>query len=209
MAPAPVVQQPEHRKARRTAEVIGADRVLPATAAPSEKPKNIIMTTVARLRWGEYSAVSAIALGIAPPRPRPVRKRQATRPSTDDAVGVRSMNAPKIKRQAMITHLRPTRSATMPKSRAPAMSPSRPLTITGHKAEGAIFMDLAMAGSTYPTICVSKPSMKTASAHSTATEIWKRPIRPRSISCATSTTVSSAMPPSTLCPGSAPAFACA
>jgi hypothetical protein len=35
MAPAPVVQQPEHRKARRTAEVIGADRVLPATAAPS------------------------------------------------------------------------------------------------------------------------------------------------------------------------------
>ena len=32
--PAPVVQQPEHRKARRTAEVIGADRVLPATAAP-------------------------------------------------------------------------------------------------------------------------------------------------------------------------------
>jgi hypothetical protein len=27
MAPAPVVQQPEHRKARRTAEVMGADRV--------------------------------------------------------------------------------------------------------------------------------------------------------------------------------------
>ena len=35
MAPAPVVQQPEHGKARRTAEVIGADRVLRATAAPS------------------------------------------------------------------------------------------------------------------------------------------------------------------------------
>lgn len=29
MAPAPVVQQPEHGKARRTAEVIGAERVLP------------------------------------------------------------------------------------------------------------------------------------------------------------------------------------
>jgi hypothetical protein len=28
MAPTPVVQQPEHRKARRTSEVIGADRVL-------------------------------------------------------------------------------------------------------------------------------------------------------------------------------------
>jgi hypothetical protein len=35
MAPAPVVQQPEHRKARRTAEVIGADRVLSATAVPA------------------------------------------------------------------------------------------------------------------------------------------------------------------------------
>jgi hypothetical protein len=34
MAPAPVVQQPEHGKARRTAEVIGTERVLPATAAP-------------------------------------------------------------------------------------------------------------------------------------------------------------------------------
>ena len=35
MGPVPVVQEPEHGKARRTAQVIGADRVLPATAAPS------------------------------------------------------------------------------------------------------------------------------------------------------------------------------
>ena len=35
MAPAPVVHQPEHRKARRTAEVIGANLVPPATAEPS------------------------------------------------------------------------------------------------------------------------------------------------------------------------------
>ena len=34
MAPAPVVQQPEHRKACRMAEVTGVDRALPATAAP-------------------------------------------------------------------------------------------------------------------------------------------------------------------------------
>ena len=32
--PAPVVQLPEQGKVRRTAKVIGADRVLPATAAP-------------------------------------------------------------------------------------------------------------------------------------------------------------------------------
>ena len=49
--PAPVVQQPEHRKAYRTAEVIGADRVLAATAAPSSiqgEPPNVQMEPTAR-----------------------------------------------------------------------------------------------------------------------------------------------------------------
>ena len=44
--PIPVVQQPEHGKACRTAEVIGADRILPATAAPSSiqgEPPNVRM----------------------------------------------------------------------------------------------------------------------------------------------------------------------
>jgi hypothetical protein len=35
MGPVPVVQQPEHGKVRRTTELIIADRVLSATAAPS------------------------------------------------------------------------------------------------------------------------------------------------------------------------------
>jgi hypothetical protein len=42
--PAAIVQRPEHAKARRTAEVIGAERVLPATTAPSSiqgEPPNI------------------------------------------------------------------------------------------------------------------------------------------------------------------------
>jgi hypothetical protein len=36
MGPVPVVQQPEHGKARRTAEVIDANQVLPATPRPDE-----------------------------------------------------------------------------------------------------------------------------------------------------------------------------
>jgi hypothetical protein len=36
MGPVPVVQQPEHGEARRTAEVIGANQVLPATPRPDE-----------------------------------------------------------------------------------------------------------------------------------------------------------------------------
>ncbi len=50
----------------------------PPSAAPTEKPTNMVMTMVARRRCGLNSDVSATALGIAPPRPRPVRKRSAT-----------------------------------------------------------------------------------------------------------------------------------
>ncbi len=120
----------------------------PATAAPSEKPKNIIITTVARLRCGEYSAVRAMALGMAPPSPSPVRNRHTIKPCTDDAVGVSSMNAPKTIRQKIMTGLRPIRSATMPKTSAPVISPTSPLTTTGVSAAGGICRDLAMAGRT-------------------------------------------------------------
>jgi hypothetical protein len=57
MAPAPVVQQPEHGKARRMAEVGGADWVLPATAAPSSIQ-------------GEGRANKVFPLHAGPPHPR-------------------------------------------------------------------------------------------------------------------------------------------
>jgi hypothetical protein len=120
----------------------------PATAAPSEKPKNIVITTVARLRCGAYSAVSAMASGMAPPRPSPVRKRHAISPRTVCALGVSSMQSPKKARQTTITRLRPTRSATMPKASAPSIRPISPLTTTGVIAAGAICSDRAIAGRT-------------------------------------------------------------
>src|SRR6516164_8563990 len=47
----------------------------PPSAAPSEKPQNMIITMVARRRRGLNSEVKAMAFGIAPPRPSPVKSR--------------------------------------------------------------------------------------------------------------------------------------
>ena len=67
----------------------------PPTAAPSEKPQIIIVTAPARRRRGMYSEVSAIAFGIAPPMPSPVRTRKAISEFTDSAVAVSSEPMPK------------------------------------------------------------------------------------------------------------------
>ena len=48
----------------------------PPNAAPSGKPQNIALVSVARRRSGQYSLIKVTALGIAAPRPRPVTKRQ-------------------------------------------------------------------------------------------------------------------------------------
>jgi hypothetical protein len=57
MAPAPLVQQPEHGKAHRTAEVIGADRVLPATAAPSSIQGEV---RIALLFFGPFALLQQV-----------------------------------------------------------------------------------------------------------------------------------------------------
>ena len=62
MAPAPVVHQPEHGKARRTAKVTGMDRVLPATAAPSSIQGEVRANNSMELAAG---AVLITAIGAA------------------------------------------------------------------------------------------------------------------------------------------------
>ena len=58
---------------------------------------------------GAYSEASATTFGIAPPSPRPVRKRSVTSSPTVSAWGVSSENDPKISDETMIAHLRPQR----------------------------------------------------------------------------------------------------
>ena len=65
---------------------------------------------VDRSLWGKYSPVSATALGIAPPTPIPVRKRNAISSGTVVAVMVRNVLAPKAAVQATIMRLCPKRA---------------------------------------------------------------------------------------------------
>ena len=50
---------------------------MPPIAEPMVKPQNINVTSDDRRRFGQYSDVSVMAVGMAPPSPRPVRKRSA------------------------------------------------------------------------------------------------------------------------------------
>jgi hypothetical protein len=102
----------------------------PPIAAPREKPQIIAVTAVARRERGMNSDVNAMAFGIAPPIPSPVRKRNAASHSTDWAVEVSSDPKPKISAEATSTGFRPTRSATGPLTNAPIIMPNRPLEMT-------------------------------------------------------------------------------
>src|SRR5215471_484092 len=66
-----------------------AFRDAPPMAAPMENPQNMSITPVARKRRGMYSAVSAVALGMAPPSPKPVARRSQSIVSTVCARAVR------------------------------------------------------------------------------------------------------------------------
>src|SRR5437899_8338507 len=102
----------------------------PATAEPNEKPQNMVMTAAFRVRFGMYSDVRAIAFGIAPPMPKPVKTRNAVSCATDVAVAVSNDPTPNASAQVTKTGLRPKRSAKGPKINAPIIMPIVPLEIT-------------------------------------------------------------------------------
>ena len=137
----------------------------PPTAAPSENPQIIIVTAPARRRRGMYSEVRAMAFGIAPPIPRPVKARKAISDSTDWAVAVSSEPTPKISAHATSTGLRPMRSARGPLTSAPIIIPTSPLEITEPSTPREIFSAAVSAGATKPIACASKPSTNTIRPH--------------------------------------------
>src|SRR5678815_1067038 len=95
----------------------------PTTAAPIENPQNMIITADARLRFGMYSAVSAIVLGIAPPMPNPVISRNTTSEPSESPSVVSSEPTPKISGHRIRIGRRPKRSASGPNSIAPTSIP--------------------------------------------------------------------------------------
>src|SRR3954464_9606033 len=91
----------------------------PPKAPPIVKPQNIMVTRNERLRSGLYSEVRVIAIGIAPPRPRPVMKRQIASDSTVVAQAEAMLARPKPMVAKIRTALRPIRSAMGPNTKAP------------------------------------------------------------------------------------------
>jgi hypothetical protein len=133
--------------------------------APSGMPVNSIDTKIVCSRFGEYSALRATTLGIAPPRPTPVRKRNRSSSSNDVTNAVRNVNRPKPKVEVTIVHFRPQRSATGPRTPAPHMRPRRPATNTGANALSGTPMDSAIEGARKPMLCVSNPSKTATKPH--------------------------------------------
>lgn len=166
--------------------IIRAARKPPSTA-PSGKPQNIRLISVARERAGAYSAVSAMMLGIAPPRPRPVSSRRTSSVVSESAKGVSRVNRPKIAVVAMITRRRPKRSAAGPKTSAPSIRPARPAPNTGPKDETGRPHWAASTGATKATTWVSKPSSIAINAQSRTIRFWARPKGAWSIAVAAST----------------------
>ncbi|MCY1296053.1 hypothetical protein D9M70_454220 [compost metagenome] len=84
----------------------------------------MIATRVLRIFFGAYSFISATALGISPPQPRPATKRQMP-----NSVGLLAkpltMVAPENSaKQMAMPFLRPILSARLPNASAPNIMPN-------------------------------------------------------------------------------------
>ena len=60
----------------------------------SEKPHTAAATISVRTRVGAYSETRAIAFGMAPPKPSPVRKRSTSSTSREGANAVHRVSSP-------------------------------------------------------------------------------------------------------------------
>jgi hypothetical protein len=166
---------------------ISRAEVKPPTTAPSGKPQNIIATSEALLRAGEYSEASAMKLGIAPPSPRPVNASAAIKPGIDDANGVSSEPMHTSSNATSKLLLRPRLSPMRPNSTAPISPPSRPALKTKPNTRGVMCHATAISGAMNAIDCMLKPSIIATSPHKAMTRIWKRPTRCELISVSRST----------------------
>ena len=79
----------------------------PASVAPSGTHTIVTVTASGRCRSGTYSPESAAALGMAPPRPSPARKRRAPSAATPSAAATAMVITPKTNRHPSSAVRRP------------------------------------------------------------------------------------------------------
>ena len=157
----------------------------PPTKPPSGKPAHNSATITARSRRGEYSEVRLMKLGMAPPRPRPARKRNTTSTPKLGASAVAMVNRPKQPVAPISTVLRPIRSAKSPKPKAPKARPAKAALNTMRSDGSGMCRSAAMPEAASPIDCRSMPSSKATNVHSTMTRTWNAPTGRVSISSET------------------------
>ena len=147
----------------------------PPTKPPSGKPAQSNATITARSRRGEYSDVRLMKLGMAPPSPRPARKRNASSTAKLGASAVQMVKMPKQAVAPISTALRPTRSASTPKPKAPKARPANAALNTALSQGGGMCRSAAMPGAASPMDCRSRPSSKATSVHKMTMRICSAP----------------------------------
>src|SRR5580692_10490477 len=136
----------------------------------------MMLTMTARRRFGAYSDISATEFESAPPRPRPVRNRQAISWSNVEQRDVSIANIPKMSVQQTIGHFRPQRSAIGPESMEEIIKPMRAKTKMGPKFLMGMCRDSAIEGARKPILWVSNPSRTMTMPHRVMVQIWYRPM---------------------------------
>jgi hypothetical protein len=134
-----------------------------AMAPPNGAPLYISVTLALRRFSGLLSAVSAIRMGSAPPRPKPVSRRAALSEAISNASGVNRENRPNKAIDATRTLLRPMRSARRPPMRAPKNRPKVLALKKFPSCAGLALNFAAIPEAATPAACRSMPSHSAAS----------------------------------------------
>ena len=144
----------------------------PPRAAPTPKLLITIDTRNERRPSGQYSEARVIALGRAPPSPRPVTNRSRVSIPIEGAKAEARLATPKKRTVRARIARRPSRSASGPKAKAPIMSPKSPAPNSGASCAGVAPHSARMAGAMNPMAMVSKPSKATTRKHRTRSRTW-------------------------------------
>ena len=136
----------------------------PASVPPSGTQTTVIVTASARRFRGTNSAASAVAFGMAPPRPMPVTKRSTASAVMPCTTATASVKTPKMPMHARSAVRRPTRSPQNPAATPPTIMPAYPSDTTGANAALATCQSAMIAGMVMPSIWLSIPSNTTVMA---------------------------------------------
>ena len=112
----------------------------------------MLEANVLRRRLGAYSEPKATAFGTAPPIPIPAKKRNIVNCSTLVMNMVSRVKRPNRTAQRKSIHLRPKRSASMPKPTAPKIDPARLALMAKPSALGFEWRNSAILGTATPII---------------------------------------------------------